>query len=165
MFAVEDGVGGAENQPRAGVGTQAGQVARQINIHGLGKLRVSLAKVDIRQRRGVDDRKRPHFAEHLGHLTRRQQVADVPAPIRPLAGLPRGRSGPGRLGIARDRVHLPVNAGLCQDTAGHEPVRAGNDQLSFGVHFHPACSLPAGWASQPTVRDCNGPAPPGSSVA
>jgi len=125
MIAVKDGISGAENQSRICFGTQLGEVAGQIDIDSARKFEVSLAKVDIRQRCGVDNRMGLDHAQDPGQLIWRRRVTNMPLPSAPVI----------RHRTARHRVHPPVTAGLSQDTAGHKAMRAGYEQLSFGVHW------------------------------
>jgi len=117
MFAVKDGVNGAENQPGPGVSTQRCQCVREVNIDGARHFRLGLAQVNVGQGGSVDDDLRSDLAEEPGQLIALQRIADVPTQI----------VAAGAHSAARDRMNFPVTAGLAQHAPGHEALRSSHD--------------------------------------
>src|SRR6266516_7680824 len=112
MFAIENRVCGAKDQPRARISTQFGKSACELDINRASKLRVCLAKINIRQGRGVDDRIRLHVEEQFGQLSRRQRITNMPKSL----------FLPHRFRTSGDSMYLPLVAGLGQHTARYESV-------------------------------------------
>src|SRR6266436_4967987 len=99
-------------------------MAGQVDIDGARERGMSLARVDIGQCRGVDNRAGLNVAEEPGQFIGRRRVANVPFPGATEV----------QFWTAGHRVHQPFTAGLSKDTACDEAMSPGYEEIYLGAH-------------------------------